>query len=328
MAEEAEQPVIPKTEPVQTFEDHENTGTILALSVFPDGQHMVTGSADRMLRLWDLKDRTVLKKIVGHRGRVRAVAVTASQDRQLIASADNGEVIFWDRDKDEALTPAIKAHSTYIRSLDFSPDGMMLATGSMDHTVKLWNTETWQQQGNSINCDAEVYSVRYSPSGELLAIATNSDIQIWNLLGTRNRIAHFKDHMNKLYVGTTLPLAWIPDGTRLLSGGCRLDPTIRQWDVITGQQVGDPWRGHNHDINAIAVNSDGTLVASASTDHHIRLWQLWDRKTIAIFRHSSLVRCIAFSVDGKRILSGSDDKISEWTVPKHVAGGVKVCVYS
>ncbi|KAG2160223.1 uncharacterized protein EDB93DRAFT_47699 [Suillus bovinus] len=325
MAEEADQPIVPKTEPVQTFEDHENTDTVLALSVFPDGRHMVTGSADRMLRLWDLEHRTVLKKIEGHHGRVRAVAVAASQDRQLIASADNGEVVFWDRDSGESLTPAIKAHSTYIRSLDFSPDGMMLATGSMDHTVKLWNTETWQQQGNPINCKAEVYTVRYSPSGELLAIATNSDIQIWNPLGTRNRIAHFKDHMHKLYVGITLPLAWIPDGTRLLSGGCRLDPTIRQWDVITGQQVGDPWRGHNHDINAIAVNSDGTLVASASTDHHVRLWQLWDRKTIAIFRHSSLVRCIAFSVDGKRIISGSDDKkISEWTVPEHAGGDVKM----
>jgi len=327
MAEEAEQPIISTTEPTQTFEDHENTDNILALSVFPDGRHMVTGSADRMLRLWDLKDRTVLKKIEGHRGRVRAVAV-ASQDRQLIASADNGEVVFWNRDTGESLTPAIKAHSTYIRSLDFSPDGMMLATGSMDHTVKLWNTETWQQQGNPINCNAEVYSVRYSPSGELLAIATNSDIQVWNPLGTRNCIAHFKDHMHRLYVGTTLPLAWMPDGTRLLSGGCRLDPNIREWDIFTKQQVGDPWKGHKHDINAITVNSDGTLVASASTDHHIRLWQLWDRKTIAVFRHSSSVRCIAFSVDGKCILGSDDKKISEWTIPEYAACDVKACAYS
>jgi WD40 repeat protein len=103
MAEEAEQPIISTTEPTQTFEDHENTDNILALSVFPDGRHMVTGSADRMLRLWDLKDRTVLKKIEGHRGRVRAVAV-ASQDRQLIASADNGEVVFWNRDTGESRT--------------------------------------------------------------------------------------------------------------------------------------------------------------------------------------------------------------------------------
>jgi WD40 repeat protein len=328
MGEEVEQPIITKTEPTQTFEDLENTNTVLALSVFSDGRHMVTGSTDRMLRLWDLKDRTVLKKIEGHRGWVRAVAASQPEDRQLIASTDNGEVIFWDRDTGESLTPAIKAHSTYIRSLDFSPDGKMLATGSKDHTVKLWNTETWQQQGNPINCYAEVYSVRYSPSGELLAIATNSDIQIRNPLGTRDCIAHFKDYMHTLYVGITLPLAWMPDGTRLLSGGCRLDPTIRAWDIFSGQQVGDPWKGHNHDINAIAVNSDGTLVASASTDHHVRLWQLWDRKTIAIFRHTSLVRCVTFSMDGKRILSGSDGKISEWTVPEDATCDVKACVYS
>jgi hypothetical protein len=51
MGEEAEQPIITNTESTQTFEDHKNTDTVLALSVFSDGQHMVTGSADRMLRL-------------------------------------------------------------------------------------------------------------------------------------------------------------------------------------------------------------------------------------------------------------------------------------
>ncbi|OJA08248.1 hypothetical protein AZE42_02070 [Rhizopogon vesiculosus] len=48
--------------------------------------------------------------------------------------------------------------------------------------------------------------------------------------------------------------------------------------------VGDPWDGHT-DIYAIAVNPVGTLVASASDDKHVRLWRLWDRRTIAIFKH-------------------------------------------
>ncbi|KAG0703056.1 hypothetical protein DFH29DRAFT_998842 [Suillus ampliporus] len=323
MAEEAAQLVIPIIAPVRTFEDHVNA--VLALAVFPDRRHMVTGSADKTLRLWDLNDGTVLKKMEGHRGLVRAVAV--SQHRQLIASADNGEFIAWDRDTGESLTPPIKAHSTFIRSLDFSPDGTMLATGSSDHTTKLWNTETWKLQGNPINCSAEIYSVRFSPSGELLAIATNFDIQIWNT-GTRERIANFKDHMGTaIYVGINLPLAWMPDGTRLLSGGCILDPTIRQWDLSTRQQAGDPWKGHDHEINAIAVNSDGTLVASASRDHHVRLWRLWDRKTIAIFQHSSWVRCVTFSADGKRILSGGiDNKISEWVVPEAALPDAKACI--
>jgi WD40 repeat protein len=217
---------------------------------------------------------------------------------------------------------------TYIRSLDFSPDGKTLVSGSSDHTTKLWNTETWQQRGNPLPCNAEVYSVRYSPSGKLLAIATNSEIQIWNP-GTRECKTIFKDHMQKVYVGTSLPLAWKPNGT-LLSGGCIADPTIREWDPSIPGQRNDPWKGHKHDINAIAVNSDGTLAVSASSDHDIRLWRLWDRKTIAIFRHSSSqVHCVTFTADGKRILSGGDDKkVSEWTIPEHAFKDSKVSVYS
>ncbi|KAG2160226.1 uncharacterized protein EDB93DRAFT_1217741 [Suillus bovinus] len=324
MEEETTQPITITDAPDRTFE---NTNTVLAVAVFPDQRHMVTGSTDKMLRLWDMENGTDLfKKMEGHRGMVRAV--TVSQARNLIASADHGDIIIWNRDTGESLTPAIKAHPTesYIRSLDFSLDGKTLVSGSSDHMTKLWDTETWQQRGNPINCNAEVYSVRYSPSGELLAIATTSDIQIWNL-GTRECKATFKNRVHKIYVGTSLPLTWKPDGTGLLSGGCRPDPTIREWDLSTpGQQVGDPWEGHRHDINAIAMNSDGTLVASASTDHDVRLWRLWDRKTIAIFRHSSSqVHCVTFTADGKRILSGGDDKkISEWSIPERALCDVKI----
>jgi WD40 repeat protein len=321
------QPITVTDVPDRTFD---NTNTVLAVAVFPNKRHMVTGSTDRMLRLWDLENGVnALKTMEGHRGFVRAVAV--SQERKLIASADRGDIIIWDSDTGKLLTPTpIKAHAsvTYIRSLDFSPDGKTLVSGSSDHTTKLWNTETWQQRGNLIPCNAEVYSVRYSPSGELLAIATDSDIQIRDS-GTRECKAIFKDHMQKVYVGTSLPLAWKPDGT-LLSGGCKADPTIREWDLSIPGQRNDPWKGHEHDINAIAVNSDGTLVASASADHDVRLWRLWDRKTIAIFRHSSSqVHCVTFTADGKRILSGGDDKkVSEWTIPEHAFSDVKVCVYS
>ncbi|OJA07675.1 hypothetical protein AZE42_01855, partial [Rhizopogon vesiculosus] len=68
-------------------------------------------------------------------------------------------------------------------------------------------------------------------------------------------------------------------------------------------------------MNALVVNSTGTLVASASYDNDVRLWQLSDQRTIAIFKHSNPVYCVAFSMDGKHILSGGvDTKILEWKV--------------
>jgi WD40 repeat protein len=82
-------------------------------------------------------------------------------------------------------------HSRRTRSLDFSPDGEVLAVGSWDKTTKMWNTKTWEVQENTINCRADVNCVRFSPSGEHLAIATNIYVQIWNPR-TSECIAKFK----------------------------------------------------------------------------------------------------------------------------------------
>ncbi|KAG2365169.1 hypothetical protein BDR07DRAFT_1354004 [Suillus spraguei] len=298
--------LIPITTPLREFRGHDDR--VNTVAVFPDQRRMVTASDDNTLRLWDLKTGDMLKKMEGHSDCVRDLAV--SRDGQLIASGDEDGVgvIIWHGETGESLTQPIEAHSDWILSLNFSPDGKVLASGSGDQTIKLWNTKTWQQEGDPIWCANDVNYMRYSPSGELLAIATNDSIQIYNS-GTRERVASFECHTEYNF-----SLAWAPDGTRLLISGS--DPTIREWDTSTWQQVGDPWQGHSKSINAIAFNPAGTLVASASYDNHVRLWQLSDRRTVATFKHSSEATCVTFSVDGKRILSGGRDKmVSEWAVP-------------
>jgi WD40 repeat protein len=227
----------------------------------------------------------------------------------MIASGDTGgEIIAWHGETGGFLTHSIKAHSVNIIWVDFSPDGMVLATGSVDG-MKFWCTKTWQMQGDPIECDI-VYCVQYSPSGELLAIATYGNIQIYNP-GTRERVASL--------TAQAMSLAWTPDGTRLFSGGDIKDPTIREWDPLTWQQVGHPWKGHTDSIWAIAIRPDGTLVASASSDKQVCLWRLSDRQNIGIFKHSQILFSVTFFVDGAHILTGGQDmKISEWEVPKGV----------
>ncbi|KAG2345791.1 hypothetical protein BDR05DRAFT_960065 [Suillus weaverae] len=299
--------VFPSTTPLRTFEGHEED--VNAIAVFPDKRRMVTGSEDNTVRLWDLETGVVLKKMEGHSSVVRALAV--SRDGRMIASGDeNGEIIAWHGETGESLTQPIEAHSKEIYSLDFSSDGTVLATGScMDRTTKFWCTKTWQMQGKPINCGHRVFCVRYSPSGELLAIATTNNIQIYNP-ATKKRVASLKG--GGAY---SFSLAWTPDGTRLLSGGSSSNATIREWDSLTWQQVGHPWEGHADNINAIAIHPAGTLVASASYDNHVRLWRLSDQRTIAIFQHSSPLQSVTFSTDGKHILSGGqDNKTSEWAI--------------
>ncbi|KAG1870539.1 WD40-repeat-containing domain protein [Suillus tomentosus] len=295
------------TTPLREFKGHEER--VRAVAVFPDKRRMVTASYDRTLRIWDLKKGVMLKKIEWHSGWVSALAV--SRDGQLIASGDlHGVVTVWHGETGERLTGNVENYVRYtdynrILSLDFSPDGKVLATGSTDKTLKLWCTETWKLLlGNSIHFSGYVGDVRYSPSGELLAIAA-SNVEIYNS-STRERVAELEVYATSI--------VWTPDGTRLLSA--RSSKTILEWDTLTWQQVGDPWTtGHTNYINALAVDPNGTFVASGASDD-IRLWRLSDRQTVAIFQQSS--QSLAFSVDGKYIFSGSyytdNNTLTMWAV--------------
>ncbi|OAX30627.1 WD40 repeat-like protein, partial [Rhizopogon vinicolor AM-OR11-026] len=235
---------------------------VAGVVLFPDRRRMATNSKDGFLRVWDLKDGAILKEMDARGQAMRDVVL--SQDGQLIASCDyGGYVIAWHGD---TLTEVFRNQSG-ASSLDFSPDGATLATGSYG--------------------------------------STTLDIQIWNII-LRRRIAIIGQNY-------THSLAWMPDGTRLLSAG---NPNVREWDSSTLKEVGcsDLWKGDTgSSCQCIAVNCNGTLVAYQTTDNHVRLWRPSDQRTIAIFQHSDSPCCISFSVDGKHILAGGKDKkILEW----------------
>ncbi|OAX39580.1 WD40 repeat-like protein [Rhizopogon vinicolor AM-OR11-026] len=305
MTEEPAHPIVRSSTPVRAFD---NIGDVAAVAVFPDRQRMATNSSDGMLRLWDLKNGVMLKEMDGHGAAMAEMAL--SRDGQLIASSDcAGYVFTWHGETDRPVTQAFKAHTSSC-SLAFSPDGATLATGSSDSTIKLWSTETWQLQGQPINLgdsSSSVNCVRYSPSGEHLAIATQyAGIQIWDPV-KKHRIANLGQG--------AASLVWTSDGTRLLSGDSH---SIQQWHSSTWKQVGDIWKSNTSYPRRFAMNCNGTVVASLTTDNHVRLWRLSDRRTIAIFHHSDSPYCVTFSMDGKYILAGGKDKkILEWAVPEH-----------
>jgi WD40 repeat protein len=301
----------PITTPDRVFDDR--THTVYAVADVPYSQQMVSSSEDRMVRLWDLKTGEVLKKMEGHTGEVMGLAV--SRDGQMIATGDeNGELIAWHAKTGESLAK-VKVHGSALRSLDFSPDDAFVVTASSapnDQKVKFWNTKTWAQYPGNYDCGSTVRCVRYARSGVyMLAVATDQDIQIYV---AEKLQAKLKGHSHG-----TLSLAWSPDRTRLFSGGDDLDPSIREWDASSWTQVGLPWKGHTYKVNCITVNSFGTHAVSASSDNSVRVWQLSDKNTVAIFQHTSSVVCAAFSADGTHILSaGYDKKITDWKAPKGI----------
>jgi WD40 repeat protein len=200
----------------------------------------------------------------------------------------------------------IQAHESEIRSITFTPDGRRIVTGSLDHTVKVWDARSRRLLATLKGHKAAVCCVAVSPEGNRLASGSRDDtIKLWDTV-TGKELLTLKGHSGSVY-----SVAFSPDGKRLASGST--DKTIKLWDTGTGKEL-LTLRGHSAWVSFVAFSPDGKHLASGSGDKTIKLWDTGTGKELLTLRgHSGWVVSGAFSPDGKRLASGSfDGTIKFW----------------
>ena len=195
----------------------------------------------------------------------------------------------------------ILSHSQPVWATAISANGQILASGSQDRTIKVWNAATGQLQRTLTGHKDTVRSLAMSADGRILASGSgDTKIKLWNLPQGK-LISTFSGHSSPVW-----SVDFAPDGKTLISAS--EDGSINIWDLRTGAAKTIE-SAHSNRIFSIALSPDKQTFATGSLDKTIKLWNLSTGKLIrTIDKHTDAVRTVAYSPDGTQLASGSWDK--------------------
>jgi WD40 repeat protein len=295
---------------------------ILVLAFSPDGRSFAYGTQDGQIVFWDVGDSFYREKI--HTNQIGGSWFLAySPDGKTLASGSAyGRVNLWDVRGRQSLS-----HSLFIESASdvvYSLDGKMVATGgcaAVDSSnactqglIRLWSTTDRKAVREPLTRHtASINAVAFSPDSKVLASA-GADMMIgfWNL-ETGSYIAVLSCSTDAL-----TGIAYSPDGKMLVTTG--RDNRVCLYEATTGRELHRLNGSDRYRATMARFSPDSTLVALADTDSNIHLWPILDSKLDSVNNrvfqgHTDAVNSIAFSADGKTLVSGSaDSTIRLWDV--------------
>jgi WD40 repeat protein len=243
-------------------------------------------------------------------------------------------------------------HESAVHAVAVSPDGTQVLTGDDGGTVRLWDAADGRQHGDDLRYPASVRCLAFSPDGRTVAAGGSAGVRRWRvdngdpppapqhasvlslafsrdgrflLTGGYDGTARLWDADTGAAAADPWPhatrvwaVAFTPDGQTAITGSGELkksivEDTIRFWDVATRRPLHRPVSYHRA-VLALAVSPDGDTLLTGSEDQSAGLWHLATGKLRHRLPHQGHVEAVAFSPDGKAVVTAAGWEARFWDV--------------
>ncbi|MDP7205573.1 MAG: WD40 repeat domain-containing protein, partial [Pirellulaceae bacterium] len=318
---------------------------VTAIAFQENGARLVSGSTDKTLRVWDLKDTKFAELAsLEHPGPLTAVAISTDGSQVFGASSDNG-IHQWSL-AEGSETRVLAGHSAAISSLVVGES--VLVSGAADSTIRSWNTTDGAAAGN-INNTAAVTSLAVSADGTTVAAGSADNmVRVWTR-ASGVAVVTLAGH-----AGPVTSVRFDSTGKKLISvaaTGMRIWETLgqqrevrlagdippraasflagpdkqQQIAVLEGNgriEIADPslismLTGHEGEVAGLVVDAAGGFAFTSGMDKTVRQWNLATGEHVRGFAGpTDAVNDLALSAEGGWLCAASSDKnVYAWQVP-------------
>lgn len=288
-----------------TWSGHDGE-SIWAVAWANDSQTIITGGADHLLRIWRTDTWEEVRRLSGHTGDVRDVALSPDGDLIASASADNS-VRIWDIQTGELLQ-VLSGHLSAVNAVDWSPDGSRLLSAGDDGITILWNAASGEIRRTLVGHTGAVLDMAWSSDAMLAATASaDGTVRIWDVTSGLVIV---------MLQGNTRGLAWSSGGERLVIGFGVAG--LRMWDMSQR-----PLRlvGHETDMLDGEWSPNGSFIVTGSFDGTARVWDTETGENTLIFLNhkqegaNTVAGEINFAPDSKWVAThGGDLNTRVWNI--------------
>jgi WD40 repeat protein/serine/threonine protein kinase len=302
---------------------------VLAAAFSPDGTRIITAGVDGTARVWEvpsaraegvaaaIKERLVLvpnESAVGGLRETHSAAFSPEGTRIVTGHAD-GKARVWDAATGkERLT--LWGHTDRVLSAAFSPDGARIVTAGADETARVWDAATGKERLVLKGHVDAVTAAAFSPDGARVVTAGWEQACVWDArIGVEGLVLTAQEGTETGHQDGVMSAAFSPDGTRAVTAS--LDRTAKVWDVRTGAEL-LTLKGHTKFVTRAAFSPDGTRVVTGSHDQTARVWEVpsarpegvgqTGKEVLTLKGHTEWIMSAAYSPDGTRIVTASEDR--------------------